>query len=285
MRKIAYILFIASLAYGQQWKTGAELPNVEWKTATPAQKQKALKVMREFGCTCACNMKVAQCRVEDPPCSQSKALASIAISGAIAGMTEADIAKSLANSDFAKRASQRDKVLLDPIDIPIANSPFRGPANAKITLVEFSDFQCPYCAQAVGFLNEILKAYPNDVRLVFKQYPLEIHANARISSAAALAAHAQGKFWPMHDKMYANYKQLTRANILTWAKESGVDAVKFAADLDSPGIKQLVDKDYADGEKAGVEATPTIFINGKKYQGSLEPTTFRKIIAAELKGK
>ena len=285
MRKIACVFFIAALTYGQQWKTGADLPNVEWKTATPAQKQKALKVMREFGCTCGCSMNVAQCRVEDPPCAQSKALSSIAISGAIAGMTEADIAKALANSDLSKRAAQRGKTMLDPVDIPIVNAPFKGPANAKITLVEFSDFQCPYCAQAVGFLNETLKAYPNDVRLVFKQYPLEILPNARISSSAALAAHAQGKFWPMHDKMYANYKQLTRANILMWAKEAGVDAVRFAADLDSQWIKQLVDKDYADGEKAGVEATPTIFINGKKYQGSLEPTVFKKIIAAELKGK
>ncbi len=285
MYKIAYLLLIATLAYGQAWKTGADLPNVEWKNATPAQKQKALKVMREFGCTCGCNMKVAQCRVEDPPCSQSKALSAIAISEAIAGKTEAEIAKALANSEIAKRASQRDKIMLDPVNIPIAKSPFRGPTTAKITLVEFSDFQCPYCAQAVGYLNEILKAYPNDVRLVFKQYPLEMHANARISSAAALAAHAQGKFWPMHDKMYANYKQLTRANIFMWAKESGVDMVRFAADLDSQWIKQLVDKDYADGEKIGVEATPTVFINGKKYQGSLEPSVFKKIIAGELKGK
>lgn len=284
MRKIAYFLFIASLACAQQWKTGTDLPNVEWKTATPAQKQKALKAMRAFGCTCGCSMNVAQCRVEDPPCSQSKALAAIAINGAIAGMPDAAIAQALANSDLARRAAQRNRIMLDPVVIPIANSPFKGPANAKITLVEFSDFQCPYCAQAVGFLNEVLNAYPNDVRLVFKQYPLDIHANARISSAAALAAHAQGKFWQMHDRMYANYKQLTRANILAWAKDAGLDVVKFAADLDSPRIKQLVDKDYGDGEKAGVEATPTVFINGKKYQGSLEPAAFMKIIAGELKG-
>jgi protein-disulfide isomerase len=285
MRKIAWVLLSVSLAFGQQWKTGVDLPNVEWKTATPAQKQKALKTMREFSCTCGCSMNVAQCRVEDPPCAQSKALSALAISGAIAGKTDAEIAKALASSDLAKRAAQRDKIMLDPVNIPIVNAPFKGPANAKITLVEFSDFQCPYCAQAVGFLNEILKAYPNDVRLVFKQYPLEMHSNARISSAAALAAHAQGKFWLMHDKMYANYKQLTRANILQWAKESGVDMTRFTADLDSQWIKQLVDKDYADGEKVGVEATPTVFINGKKYQGSLEPAAFKKIIAAELKGK
>ena len=285
MRQIASLLFLALLVHAQTWKTGDTLPNVEWKTATPPQKQKALKAMRDFGCTCGCNMKVAQCRVEDPPCAQSKALAVIAIDGAIAGKSDAALAQALAGSDFAKRASQRDRIMLDPIAIPIDGAPYKGPANAKITLVEFSDFQCPYCAQAVGFLNETLKAFPHDVRLVFKQYPLEMHANARISSAAALAAHAQGKFWPMHDKMYANYKQLTRPNILTWAKESGVDPVRFAADLDAPWIKKLVDKDYADGEKAGVEATPTIYVNGKKYQGSLEPAVFKKIIADELKSK
>ncbi len=285
MRQIASLLFFATLVHAQEWKTGTTLPNVDWKTATPPQKQKALKAMREFGCTCGCSMKVAQCRVEDPPCAQSKALASIAINLSISGKPDAAIAQSLANSEFAKRAAQRDRIMLDPIAIPIEGSPFKGPANAKITLVEFSDFQCPYCAQAVGYLNETLKAFPKDVRLVFKQYPLEMHSNARISSAAALAANAQGKFWEMHDRMYANYKQLTRPNILKWAKESGMDMKRFEADLDSPQIKKLVDKDYADGEKAFVEATPTVFVNGKKYQGSLEPSAFKKIIAEELKGK
>jgi len=285
MRLFAFLLALTALANAQVWKTGDTLPNVDWKTATPPQKQKVLKVLREFGCTCGCSMKVAQCRVEDPPCAQSKSLAAIAIGLAIGGKGEAEIRKALELSDFAKRAAQRDRLMLDPVPIAIDKAPFKGPANAKITLVEFSDFQCPYCAQAVGYLNETLKAFPNDVRLVFKQYPLEMHANARISSAAALAAHAQGKFWPMHDKMYANYKQLTRPNILAWAKEIGLDMVRFTADLDSPWIKQLVDKDYAAGEKIGVEATPTIFINGKKYQGSLEPESFKKVIAQELKAK
>jgi len=128
-----------------------------------------------------------------------------------------------------------------------------------------------------------LKAYPNDVRLIFKQYPLDSHPQAPISAAASLAAHAQGKFWPMHDILFANRPLLSRAAIMGWAKEIGLDMKRFTADLDSPAIKKTVLKDQADGDKAGVEGTPTIFINGQRYNGVLAPENMKPIIDGELK--
>ena len=227
-------------------------------------------------------MKVAQCRVEDPHCSYSRGLASITV-GAIKEGKSVDeaIAESKA-SKFGTRPTP--KLLDDPVPIPTLGSPVMGPADARITLVEFSDFQCPYCSRAVTQINATLKAYPNDVRLIFKQYPLlELHPAAGIAAAAALAAHQQGKFWPMHDVMFANRGRLSRQSILGWAKDIGLDMLRFMADLDSEAIKKAVSRDQADGDKAGVEGTPTVFVNGQRYNGDLAPDTFKPVMEGELK--
>ena len=285
MRLIASLLLVATLGMAQSWKTAAELPDVSFAGLTPDQKKAALSAIREYDCTCGCGMKVAQCRVEDPPCGHSKALSAMAVEAAKQGKSETEILQVLDGSVLAKQAKQRNRILLDPVDIPIDGAPVKGPAQAKVTIVEFSDFQCPYCAVAVRKLDALLAAYPQDVRLVFKQFPLEIHSKAALAAAAALSAHAQGKFWPMHDKMYAGFRSLSRDNILAWGKEVGLDPVKFEAGIDNPKTLTAIEHDMEAGVRAGVQGTPTVFVNGKKYQGSLELEPFRTIIEAELKGK
>ena len=285
MRVIAGLLIAATLAFAQDWKTATELPGVSWEGISPDQKLAALNAIRAFDCTCGCSMKVAQCRIEDPPCGQSRALAAMAVAAAKQGKSEAEIRQVLEESNFAKAAKQRNRILLDPVEIPIGGSPSKGPAEAKVTIVEFSDFQCPYCAVAVAKLNQLMQAYPRDVRLVFKQFPLEIHSAAELAAAAALAAHSQGKFWPMHDKLYAGFRQLSRANILTWGKEVGLDPVRFESAMDSAKTHAAIQSDMDDGLRAGVQGTPTVFVNGKKYQGSLDLNAFRTVIEAELKGQ
>jgi len=283
MRVIAGLLIAAVLGFAQDWKKATDLPGVSWDGVSADQKLAALNAIRAFDCTCGCNMKVAQCRVEDPPCGHSKALAAMAIAAAKQGKSEGEILAVLGASNLAKLAKQRNRILLDPVNIPIAGAPVRGPANARVTIVEFSDFQCPYCAVAVGRLNELMRAYPQDVRLVFKQFPLDFHSNAAMAAAAALAAHKQGKFWPLHDKMYAEFRHLSRANILEWAKELGLNEAKFKTDMDSAATQVAIQHDMNDGINAGVEGTPTVFVDGKKYQGSLDLEAFRTVIDAELK--
>lgn len=285
MRVIAGLLIAAALVVAQDWKTARELPGVSWEGLSADQKLAALNAMRAFGCTCGCSMKVAQCRIQDPPCGHSKALAAMAVDAAKQGKSEAEILQILESSNLAKAARQRNRILLDPVEIPIAGAPFKGPAQAKVTLVEFSDFQCPYCALAVGKLNELLQAYPRDVRLVFKQFPLEIHTTAALAAAAALSAQTQGKFWPLHDKMYAEFRHLNRTNILEWAEELGLDPVRFRTDLDSTATQAAIQRDMNDGLRAGVQGTPTVFVNGKKYQGSLDFDAFRTVVESELKGQ
>jgi protein-disulfide isomerase len=177
------------------------------------------------------------------------------------------------------------KLLEDPVAIPVNGDPVLGPPNARVTVVEFSDFQCPYCAVAVVKLNDVLKAYPNDVKLVFKQYPLEMHSQAALAAEAALAAQHQGKFWQLHDAMYADRTHLSRQNILAMAGKIGLDVKRFEEDWDSPAIRQALAKEQQEGDAVGVNATPTIFIDGQRYNGDLALDAIGPIIDKEIKRK
>jgi protein-disulfide isomerase len=178
---------------------------------------------------------------------------------------------------------QSPKLLEDPVTIPTAGSPVRGPADAALTIVEFSDFQCPYCSAAVAKLNAVLEAYPDKVKLIFKQFPLEMHSQAALAAAAAIAAHQQGKFWPMHDALFAHRRDLSRVSILAQARSVGLDMKRFEADLGSPETQKTIARDVDDGDRAGVEGTPSIFINGRKYNGALDLPVIRTVIDEQLK--
>ena len=132
-------------------------------------------------------------------------------------------------------------------------------------------------------LYSLMAKHPADVRLVFKQFPLDIHSQAGLAAEAALAAHAQGKFWPMHDIMYANFRSISPDKIAEWAKEIGLDMVRFSAEMKSGKYKPLVEKELNQGMQAGVLGTPTLFINGKHYNGGLETAALESVIQGELK--
>jgi protein-disulfide isomerase len=281
-RLSAICLFGALFLFAQDWQTATSLPSVDMGGLTQAQQTKALHAMRGQECSCGCGMKIAECRVNDPTCSFSTGLASVIVGAIKKGKTEAAAVAAAKASQYAK--TPEGKLLEKAVNIPTANAPSVGPANARITLVEFSDFQCPFCYKAVANLSSLLKAYPTQLKLIFKQFPLvESHPEAAISAAAALAAHHQGKFWQMHDIMFANHGNLSRKAILGWAAGLGLDMVRFTADLDSPGIKQAVQRDQEDGSRAGVDSTPTVFINGQKYNGALAVDAIKPVIEAELK--
>ena len=276
-------ILTATLLIAQDWQTSQNLPAVDFTGLTPAQKALALKVLRSNGCPCGCAMKLAECRTKDPNCSFSKALAAIVVDSVKKGAKEAAVLAAVDASPLMHRAAP--KLLENPVVIPIDGAPFVGPKDARVTIVEFSDFQCPYCAQAVVKLNAILKAYPNQVKLIFKQFPLDMHSQAALAAAAAVAAHWQGKFWPLHDAMFADRTHLSRQTILAMAGSIGLDTKRFEQDWESPGVKQAVAREQMEGEKAGVEATPTVFIDSQKYNGGLDLDAIRPIIESELKRK
>ena len=140
-------------------------------------------------------------------------------------------------------------ILDEPVKISLAGDPVRGPENARLTIVEFSDFQCPYCSKAVAESKEILKQFPNDVRLVFKQFPLDSHSEAEFGAEVALAAQAQGKFWEMHDLLYAGFPDLSRERIAGYARQLKLDMNRFNADLASHKYRARVRSEEKEGEE------------------------------------
>lgn len=186
-----FALFVLSI-WAQDWQTTEALPAIDLSSLSPAQKASALKLLRETDCSCACGMKLAECRVKDPNCSYSRGMATVVVESLKAGKSEADALAAAKASRYGHRPGADPRVLGDPVNIPILGSPLLGRPDARITLVEFSDFQCPFCIAAIPQLQALMKAYPNDVRLVFKQFPLDSHSQAALAAAAALAAHKQG---------------------------------------------------------------------------------------------
>lgn len=144
-----------------------------------------------------------------------------------------------------------------------------GPADAKVTVVEFSDFQCPYCTRAAEVTNQIKEKYDN-VRFVFRQFPLSFHKEAHLAAQAALAAGAQGKFWEYHDLLFENQKSLDRASLEKYAEQLGLDMAQFKKALDEGTYKDDVDADIALGTKVAVSGTPTMFINGERVQNATD---------------
>lgn len=156
-------------------------------------------------------------------------------------------------------------------EIDSKGAPFRGPEDAPVTVVLFSDFQCPYCVRVMPLLDELAKAYPTKVKIVFKNFPLQSHQVAMPAAIAALAAHRQGKFWPMHDKIFANNSALTPDKFTAFAKEIGLNMEQFAKDSADPGVRLQVQQDLQNGMQAGVRGTPTLFVNGRRVnQRSLD---------------
>lgn len=282
--KVAVVAILgAVLLLGQSdWKTIAKLPDVDFSRLSPVQSRGLLRLLRNHDCTCGCGMKVAECRLKDPHCAWSKGVAAVMADTLRAGKSENDAIEAAKASRWGQ-GPQPPKLLEDPVTIPTAGSPFRGPADAPVTLVEFSDFQCPYCWQAVARLNAVLEAYPGKIKLIFKEFPLDSHSQAALAAAAAIAAHQQGKFWVMHDAMFAHRRDLSRASILALARNAGLAMKRFEADLDSPATKKTVARDMDDGDRAGVEGTPSVFIDGRKYNGALDLPAIRPVIDQALK--
>lgn len=177
------------------------------------------------------------------------------------------------------------KVMLEPPRVQVAvddDTAKGGPIGAPITIVEFSDYQCPFCSRAEPVVDEVMKKYGEKVRLVFRDYPLSFHQNAETAAMGAECADEQGKFWEMNRAMFANQSKLTATDLVETAGNVGLDKDKFKGCLDSGKYRTEVQKDFQDGQKAGVTGTPTFFINGIMIVGARGVESFSEIIDREL---
>jgi protein-disulfide isomerase len=172
----------------------------------------------------------------------------------------------------------------NPVKIDAGNSPVKGPASAKITIIEFSDFQCPYCSKGRETMEALLKAYPNDVKVVFKNLPLPFHPEALPAAKAALAAGKQGKFWEMHDSLFLNQGKLGADFYLAEAKKLGLNVDKFKADMASKEIEDQINAETKLAAEHGIQGTPGFFVNGVPVKGAYPIEHFKSIIDRHLKG-
>jgi protein-disulfide isomerase len=187
------------------------------------------------------------------------------------------------------KSKHQVRVALEPPELPRveveAKGPARGPANAPVTIVEFSDFQCPYCGREVPVIDRVMKEYDGKVRLVFRHYPLDFHPFAQKAAEAGACAQDQGKFWELHDKMFGNQNNLAVDDLKGYAKQVGLDPSKFDKCLDSGEKKALVEQDQKAGSAAGVSGTPAFFINGLFVNGAQPYEVIKQTVDREMKKK
>lgn len=166
------------------------------------------------------------------------------------------------------------------LDINIENHPVRGAPMGQVTIIEFSDFECPYCGRAHPIVQEVLREFEGSVRLVFFQYPLPGHTHAMPAARAAVAASNQGKFWEMHDTLFEHQEALEDEDIEGYARTLGLDMERFNADIRSSETQRRIDADREVGQGIDIQGTPTLVINGRRF--SAAPTSLSAYIREEL---
>ncbi len=168
------------------------------------------------------------------------------------------------------------------IDVSADDDPFLGAKNPKVTIIEFTDYQCPFCSRVRPTIDQVLKEYGSDVKYVLRDFPLGFHAQAKKAAEAAHCAGDQGKYWEYSEKLWENQRALQVDKLKDYAKEFNLDQSQFEQCLDSGKFSQEVAKDMNDGKKAGVSGTPAFFINGQALKGAKPYEAFKEVIDMEL---
>lgn len=181
------------------------------------------------------------------------------------------------------RQKYKAKILLRPptIEVGTGSVPPRGSAKAPVTIVEFADYQCPYCKRAAGTVNRVLDTYGDQVRFAFRDFPLSMHPNALPAAEAAHCAGAQGKFWEYHDKLFAS-SDLSAAQLQAFADELGLDRAKFDECVANNTFGKAIDDDVAAGNDLGISGTPVFYVNGRLLDGAQPFEKFKEVIDEEL---
>jgi protein-disulfide isomerase len=168
------------------------------------------------------------------------------------------------------------------VRIDLRDAPVAGRSDAPVTVVVYSDFECPFSARASTTIAEVQKKYGNKVRVAYKEHPLPMHAHARLAAKAALAADEQGRFWPMHDALFGHACAVDQGALDACAERAGLDMERYHAALAEPRLEARVDADLAEGHALGVAGTPTYFIDGRRVIGAQPLEDLSAVIDDEL---
>lgn len=247
-----------------------KLEGIDTSSLTDAERKTFFDLANELLTPCGEPVSLARCVSEHRGCGACVPAARYLLRLVSEGYEKAELAELYANRFDPKRK----------VEIDTAQAPIRGEPMAKISIVEFSDFECPHCGAAHPVLTRVLGEFSGKVNLAFKHFPLDSHKNAAPAARAAVAAQAQGKFWEMADALFENQRALTPEKIRALAKEIGLDMAKFDAAIAADAARERVEGDKREGAKLGIQGTPTFYINGRVYNGS--PQSLGKYLKEEL---
>ncbi|MCC6551986.1 MAG: thioredoxin domain-containing protein [Polyangiaceae bacterium] len=257
------------------------LTGVDTSSLTPRERREWAGQVSELLAPCPDTpVSIAQCVKEQRPCKSCLPAAQLLLKQVKAGASK----KEREDAFHARFDPNKIKTL------SIEGSPTLGPPDAVVTIVEWADFECPFCRLIYPMLDELAHRFPGQVRVVFKFYPLGSHPHGEIAARAAIAAMNQGKFWEMHHMLFDHQENLEQQALETYAKELKLDLAKFKQDLTSPETTARIEKDKKQGEEVGLEGTPMIFINGREVDLKLLTNPYEDLedwvkLDIELAGK
>jgi protein-disulfide isomerase len=248
------------------------LPGVDISPMTPRERHEWSAAVSEALAPCPnVPVSVAQCVQESRPCGSCVEAAKWIARAVRAGASADQI-----------RHAYKDR--FDPSAVktlPLDGSPTKGPDEAPVTIVEFADFECPHCKEAVPLIDAVLDAHPGKVRLVFKSFTLPFHAHGEPAARAAFGAAAQGKFWEMEHLLFERQQHLEAADLERYARMLNLDVAKWKADSEAPATGERIAHDHQLGEDMKLKGTPTIYVNGREFDVE-QDESLESRVAAEL---
>jgi protein-disulfide isomerase len=247
-----------------------KLERIDSSALTDPERRTFIALANEILSPCGEPISVAQCVDEARGCAACVPGARYLVRLVSEGYEKGEVQEL-----FSTRFDPKKKVSVDTSQAPV-----RGAPMAKVSIVEFSDFECPHCGAAHPLLSRALDEFSGRVNLAFKHFPLDSHKNAAPAARAAVAAQAQGKFWEVADALFEHQRDLSAEKIRELAKGAGLDMAKFDADLSAPATQARVEADKKDGTAIGIQGTPTLFINGRAYKEGLQ--SLSKYLKEEL---
>jgi len=238
-----------------------DLEAIDTSVLTDGEKRNWVRLINDQLSPCGEPISVARCVQEERSCDQCIPAATYIGRLVAEGHDRSEI------RDHYRNRYDEDRFHT----IDVEDAPIRGALmGADVTIVEFSDFECPFCRQAHPILGRVAREHSDRVAFAFKHYPLSMHEHARAASRATIAAHRQGKFWEMHDLVFENQHSLAPSDLVEYATRLGLDMERFHADMESEETEALIERNRAEGRDLGVDGTPRIFVNGRPFTEPIE---------------
>jgi len=247
-------------------------PGIDLSSLDEFERKVFFRVLNKEPSACGKAHSLMQSLKTDPGCRKSFYAARYVVKLVDSGYTDSEVSEKL-----QKRFRNGTRK-----NINVADAPMKGNDAARVTLIEFADYECPHCKRVQPVMRQAVEEFKNEVRVYFKHYPLPSHPNARLAAEAAVAAQKQGKFWPYNDGIWAHSESLTPAVLEQIAKDVGLDVEKWRKDLDSDEVRFRVQKDRSEGEALSIQATPTIYLNGREYTDARDIDSLKDWINEEL---